>query len=81
MNQQQMGDRTYKDAVAQAKALGVSRHPDSEPFIKQHVDGLALVTRNGQTFWLNWWERFCYAWGITDEFALEHKYLNLKKIC
>lgn len=48
---------------------------EQTPYIKwKHIDGPALISRNGSSYWLTWWDRLLYCIGFTDVKQLERKY-------
>lgn len=51
------------------------------PYINwKHVDGPLLICSDGTLHWLTWFERILLAFGSTDEYALDAKYVKHWKL-
>ena len=51
----------------------------SLPYVQwNHIDGALLHLRNGELFWLSWWDRIQLRLKWTDVYALESKYRKWK---
>jgi len=51
----------------------------SLPYVQwNHIDGPLLHLRNGELYWLSWWDRIQLRLKWTDVYALESKYRKWK---